>query len=369
MKKSLIVIKPVGVVFPEDCIQSCWDNHNAIVGALVYHKTALKFEIVEFEKLKDLQDWVKDINEDWMAILHFGGRYPVKDAAMPYFKQNTENDNFCYYFHSGDLDLVAYFSGNEDLELFKTFFEPISAEGIITLAETLAQDPKNGQFLLYTNIGEPIRQLGKGWEEVDGIIYSNPDHKKKVFSTNFAPSPPVYSSPKKEEERMAEEIDFFGLRLARPLEGISRYFKLPEGVIARVVSSNNPLFKPMDWILTIAGTTREWNDLTEFIRKKSARGGVKIHMRVLRIDQIKWSQPDKEGAAKELPLVYDSDPDPVLTDCQRNYIMVQLVNRMFKDQDETVKKTKRLKMANYTDAALIDQCETYEIEDWRRITS
>ena len=93
MKKSLIVIKPLGVAFPEDCIKSCWDNHNAIFGALAWNKDALKLEKVEFEKLRDVEEWVKEINEDWTAILHFGGRYPVKDAAMPYFKENVEGVN------------------------------------------------------------------------------------------------------------------------------------------------------------------------------------------------------------------------------------------------------------------------------------
>ncbi len=366
MKKSLIVIKPLGVAFPEDCIKSCWDNHNAIFGALAWNKDALKLEKVEFEKLRDVEEWVKEINEDWTAILHFGGRYPVKDAAMPYFKENVENDNWCYYCHSGDLDLITSFA-NEDLELFRVFLEPVSVEGMISLVETFAEDPKNGQFLLYTNKGE-LRQLGKGWEEENGIIYSNSDHKKKIYTPSFAPSlPPVYSSQKEKGKEETPELDFFGLKLAKPKEGISRYFQLPAGVIARVDSSTNPLFKPMDWIVTMGGTHHEWDKLPEFIRKKNIRGGIRIHMKVLRFNQIAWSQFKSKDAYEELALTFDSHP--AITPEQRRWIVTQLVNKMFKDQSAESKENKRDKYASYKDEQLIDLCERYDVNDWVGIAS
>ncbi len=369
MKKSLIVIKPFDVKLPPDCIKDCWSNNNDIFGAIYWTKESTIKQVC-FEKLWEVEKWAEGLDENTTAYMHFGGRRPIKDAAMPFFKDIGED--YLYYFHAGDLDIVNS-SGNEDLALYDAFFSPISFQGMISLATELAKNSKNGQFLLYSNQAPYVHKLGEGWETVDGIEYSNSDYKKKVTPT-YPPylTPPKVYSDKKEEKAPPEEIEFFGLRLAKPLEGISRYFGLPKSTIARVVSSKNPLFQPMDWIMTIAGTEFNYSDLPDFVRRKSSKQSFSIHIKILRIDQIAYSRgEDKAKSEFNLQLEYGERPTTleVLNEQQRNFMIVQLVNKLFHNHDATIKAGKRLKFENSPDAVLIQMCEDNEIKEWEKIHS
>ncbi len=370
MKRSLIVIKPFDVKLPPDCIKDCWSNHDRVFGAIHWQKGGT-LQRVTFEYLKDIEAWAAGLDENSIAFMHFGGRIPIKDAAMPFLKE--KGDDWIYYFHSGDLDVVNSI-GNEDLALYDAFFAPISPDGIFNLATELAKNPKNGQFLLYNNKDPFVHKLGEGWEVVDGIEYSNSEHKKKVSFPSYLTPPAIYSQAKEKEKTPPEEIEFFGLRLTRPLEGISRYFGLPPGTIARVVSSKNPLFQPMDWVLTVAGHEFAFADLPDFIRKKSVKKRINLHMRILRIDQIAYCRGEKT-AKKELHLQlehgdYTPDTDAIetLNDAQRRFMIVQLLNRIFKNEDLTIKHAKRIKFESSPDSVIIQMCEDYDINDWKLIS-
>lgn len=383
MGKNIILFKPPGKIIAEDIIKNCYDNNSAIFGGICW-KEGDKEEIhkASLHTIGAIQNWNQKITEH-IAILVFGAKYPIVDATMPFLHHDKDTKEFLYYCHSGPLDIIqSRTQENEDVVLWKFLFEPISLHGKINFIKDLAESKKNGEFLLFSNIIEGgILKLGD-WKEENGIFFSNDDYKKKIYvqpeylraPSSFSGSSSVQKHQKKKEEEVAL-LDFYDHKIVPVSLGLNRYFELNGMAMARIEEGRaDGILRPMDFITKISGT-----HYTTFGQlKKSLSDRPKkcktIHVSIRRFNQIAWSN-DRSAASYEdmtiiLPvneLIVRKVSDKVLTDGQRNWMITQLVNTMYPEEDTTQKKALGLKMAGLGDENLVLNCELHDINDWEKI--
>lgn len=372
MKKGIIFHKPESTTeINEEHLGNCFD-HTSTQRRAVWWNSHNPITIVDLtgKTKKEVYDFALAHKEDTL-IIAYQDRFPIINAAMPYI--DLKGKKYFYYFHAGDID-ISHTQENEDMKFYSTLIEPLSLHGKVSMVNYLAENERNGEFLIIHNIDKfKISRLGKGWKESEGCYFSNDffQQKKWSYTQNHQTThyPANTTSTKRVESAEDDDIiDLVGLKLRVVKPQLALYFKLPDHVKYYVVSSTNPRLQQLDFIESIAGSKTMSSAQIGVLNARKKESFNPLHIAVLRYDQIAWSKPENRNDEhiQTIKTKLRHEYVTTLTSQQRFYIVTQLA-KAISENEEAVKRNKEA-INELNDKDLITKSAFLDL-DWERITA
>lgn len=381
MKKGIIYYKPGDVsVINEEHLSNCFD-HTAVQRSAVWWNEKNPITVVDLsgKSKKDILEFANLHTEDTL-IITYQDRFPIADALMPY--KRAEENKYFYYFHAGDLD-IGHCTSNEEKKFYETMIEPLSPAGSLAMIRELAENEKNGEFLIIHNIPKfKLLRFGKGWVESEGAYFSNSffREKKWVYTTpatqpymvgrNQQNNQSAYAnSYVNKESGSVESFDLLGIHIKPVGPQLANYFQLPPHIRYFVSGSNNPRIKKMDFLSAVAGNTDFAMKSLEMLVERRKVTPRPLHASFIRYDQLAWSDPsdrNKKKHVQEIKTVIRDKYITTLTNQQKFFLATKLAES-FSESKEDIDRN-RILVSKLDDITLIQKSAFLDL-NWESISS